>query len=197
MQRATNYSMDLNEITNGSQDSPLLEYDMFCPQTSTTEDKYKKNWSSKQCELRVRIGARCIRSCAIGQKIKKRLEESGELEILRGIDEMAEEIIEEKIIVNKARVGKHKNPKKKAGPWGAEDLIERNVELVTDILNGRNVFESGTYYGITVTRIRQIVMQYCYAANKRAFNEERVVNLEYLIKKKERFIKYFPKKEEK
>jgi len=80
MGREADYTTDLNEITTGDIDSPILENDMHCPKLYSRGASNGRafNWSSEQCKLRVREAAECTVKCRIGKQFREEMIAAGE-----------------------------------------------------------------------------------------------------------------------
>ena len=198
MKRVTSFAVDIEEVLGGDFDQPILELDTYCPKIVTTHARHpRNNWSRKQCELRVKLSSPCTFGCEIGVDIREELNKKGEpyLEDQYGISMMIREDKEQ--LKNKGTKGKHVNKRKAIDGWGNPKLVQRNVMLVTDVLNNKTVKSAGNFYDMTTSRVRQIVASYCRMANKKICDqaEDRQVSMDYYRLHKNEFIKNFPQED--
>jgi len=157
MQKATNYSMDLNAI-GVSTISPELKLDMYCHQVGGTAGR--NNWSTEQCILRVRLNNPCVIKCAYGRKLKAQMDASGEdykLEPFTGI------VVGEK---TKERLKKVENPNDK---WPGQKK-ERNMKIAIELVKGATVRSLADKYAVSKTNIRKVSYRYYMVANARVFS---------------------------
>ena len=192
MRRTTSFIMDLEEILGGDFGEPL-EMNIHCPKIANVHAKHKiKNWCLDQCELRVRMNHPCTITCDTGISIKKQLIKEGGSYLLTSCADMIRNVLKEETPLNSSK-GKHKNKRDAIGGWGSKWLVDRNVLMVTEVLNGATVADISFKYELSPTRTSQIVRRFCKMANKKVYGGLPRINMEYLREKKNKFIPNFPK----
>ena len=158
MQRATNYSMDLNAIGIG-ETSPELKLDMYCPQVGGGSPT-NPNWSRAQCVLRVRVNNPCIAKCAFGKKLKAEMDAIGKpyvLEVFTGV-----------------AVGEKTKRKVKTAEVDPNDRWTgrnqaRDMRISIDLAEGSSVASLAKKHGVSKTAIRKAAYRYFSIANPRVF----------------------------
>lgn len=155
--RATNYSMDTNEIGLGDAVADL-KFDMHCPKAGNF-DSGVNNWSSEQCILRVRVNNPCVVKCSHGRKIKAAMDAAGgdyKLEAFTGV------AVGEK---TKRKVKREENPNDK---WPGRNK-ERNMKIAIALINGASVLSLSMKYSMSKTSVRKFSYRYYAVANPRVF----------------------------
>jgi hypothetical protein len=151
MTRATNYSMDLGEISSKIVAPPLVP-NMFCPKVSLGKDNQDTyNWNESQCLERIKIDNECTIRCHIANelRIKYNLPESERVISLRNA-----------AFEKAARSEMNKRLIKK---WGSLRNISRNVSICKKVVAaGSYRIKTKHYYD--VNWVRSIFRDYVRAA---------------------------------
>lgn len=196
MTKATKYSVDIEEVLGGDIGQPALEFNIVCPRIlGPTKKTSANNWSLEQCDLRVRISSPCTFDCKYGKMIRERYEDAG-------IDYLEPEDYVQKVYTEKelnSKKGKHKKNPSMYGDWGKISLLERNMNMVMDILDGKDYDAVADEYCVTLHVLRAKVILYCKLANIEVYKQYSGLptkTIEYLRKNKKLFIDNFPKMED-
>ena len=75
--------------------------------------------------------------------------------------------------------------------WGLSDKVLRNTAAVADVLNGKSCRQVARAYGISSSRVAQLVAKYCQLANKEEFAKMPAcvtANIPWLRNQKDRFL---------
>ncbi len=157
MRRATDSSMDLNEI--GITDAVAnLKFNMRCPKLGDLGHT-GFNWTQDQCVLRVRLNNPCVKNCVFGRKLKAALDARGEdytLEAFPGI-----------VVAQKTK-GKSKAKVLPNSKWPGANK-ERNIKIAVELLEGATVLALAERYEIDRTSVRKLIYNYLEVANRSVF----------------------------